>query len=316
MTSIINTVANILHGMNPSLCTIPPRGLDDELCYMGPDGIEEGGILCEEIGHDHAMDVGSWMIKPERHATEGIVGGVLSFLALIWLLPKLRATSPPTIRIRHPKGSPLLSLICLGCICYYKLSSYKNRIFWLVMPCNMQWVLTVLQCHLVPESYKFLQFSILQIRMSYLMSVVIGLVTPETDDCTQWGELEFYWLNHFALFVLTIAYIGNGSVSCYPSKHSQCSTLVYNAYWWLFSCILFYLFYFGPVTVMAIYTGLNLNFMLHPPHDHFLLKGENFRLVAAASLGSLYTVSRLVCLKAEKAIVGRNNVTKVATKQQ
>jgi len=67
---------------------------------------------------------------------------------------------------------------------------------------------------------------------------------------------------------------------------------------------------------MAIYTGLNLNFMLHPPHDHFLLKGENFRLVAAASLGSLYTVSRLVCLKAEKAIVGRNNVTKVATKQQ
>jgi hypothetical protein len=180
----------------------------------------------------------------------------------------------------------------------------------MVMPCNMQWVLSVMQCYLVPDSYNFLQFSILQIRLTYLMSVVIAIVTPETDDCIGLGEYEFYWFNHFVLLVLPLAYVLNGSVSCYSSKTSQCSTLAYNGYWWLFSCIIFYIFYFGPVTIMAIYTGLNLNFMLHPPNDHFLLKGPNFRLVATASLGFFYTISRLICLNVEKTFANHTNSEK------
>mmetsp|Transcript_18908 Transcript_18908/g.52802 ORF Transcript_18908/g.52802 Transcript_18908/m.52802 type:complete len:317 (+) Transcript_18908:135-1085(+) len=315
MASIVNSVADFLYGLNPSLCQTPPRGLDDEFCYMGPDGTEVGAVLCKEISYEETTAVGSWMIKPERHATEGIVGGVVCALVLTWLVPKLRVISPPTMKIRHPKGSRVLSLFCLGIICYYKQAGYKNKIFWLVMPCNMQWILAFLQCFVVPESYSFLQFSMLQLRLSYLMSVVIAIVTPETDDCTLPGEFEFYWFNHFVLLLLPFAYIMNGSVSCYPSKNAQCSTFGYNAYWWLFSCIVFFLFYFGPVTLMAISIGLNLNFMLHPPHDHFLLKGESFRLVATASLGSLYTVSRILCLKVEKTFAGENSIQKSENKQ-
>eukprot|EP00536_Pseudo-nitzschia_multiseries_P016096 jgi/Psemu1/220163/e_gw1.1019.28.1 len=310
MTSIvIEYVADALYGLNPSLCKIPPRGSDDEFCYMGPNGTEEGAILCGEISYEETTAVGSWMIGPERHATEGIVGGVVSALVLTWLVSRLRAISPSAITIRHPRGSRPLSLLCLGMACYYKQAGYKNKIFWLVMPCNMQWILAFLQCFVVPDSYGFLHYSMLQLRLSYLMSVVIAIVTPETDDCTLPGEFEFYWFHHFALLLLPFAYILNGSVSCYPSKNArcECSTLAYNTYWWLFSCIVFFLFYFGPVALMAISTGLNLNFMLHPPHDHFLLKGESFRLVATASLGSLYTVSRLICLKAEAAFGGEKH---------
>lgn len=316
MASVLNTFGSVLHGMNPSMCKIPPRGLDNEFCYMGADGTEVGAILCRDISYEHTTCVGSWMLDPERIVVEGVVGGTICCIALIaWVLPKLRAISPPTTTIRHPKGSPFLSIFCLGAICYYKIAGFHNKMFYLVMPCNMQWVLSFLQCCVVPESYEYLQYSILQIRLTYLMSVVIAIVTPETDDCTGPGEYEFYWFNHFALLLLPFGYITNGSVSCYPSTQSQCSTLAYNAYWWLFSCVVFFLFYFGPVTIMAICTGLNLNFMLHPPHDHFLLKGNNFRLVATASLSTLYIVSRLICLKVESAMAPGNNI-KPATKRQ
>ena len=317
-SSLVNNIGDALYNINQSLCNNPPRGLDDEFCYMGPDGTEQGAILCKDISYEEATAVGSWMLKPKQIAMEGIVGIFVCSLALTWLIPKLRSISPSTIKIQHPKGSPLLSLFCLGMVCFYKLSGYNSKIFYLVMPCNMQWVLSVLQCYLVPDSFTFLQFSILQIRLSYLMSVVIAIATPETDDCIALGEFQFYWINHSVLLLLPLAYIMNGSVSCYPSKNAQCSTLAYNAYWWLFSCIIFYIFYFGPVTIVAIYTGLNLNFMLHPPHDHFLLKGDIFRLVATASLGFFYIISRFLCLNAEKIIAtdGRSNNNKPATKQQ
>ena len=298
MESLLNAAAEALHSINRSLCDRPPRGLNKEFCFLGSDGTEDGGILCKDLEYEHAISVGSWMLGPRKIVVEGVVGIFVCCLVLSWLVPKLRSISQIKT-IEHPKGAPLVSLFCTGMILYYKTAGFENKIFYLVMPCNMQWVLSVIQCFLVPDSYKFSQFSILQIRLTYLMSVVIAIVTPETDDCTALGEFEFYWFNHFVLLVLPLAYVLNGSVSCFPSKASQCSVLAYNTYWWLFSCILFYIFYFGPVTIMAISTGLNLNFMLHPPHDHFLLKGGNFRLVATASLGFFYFISRFICLRIE-----------------
>ena len=316
MESLLNKVAEALHNINRSLCDAPPRGLDDEFCFLGSDGTEDGGILCKELEYEHAISVGSWMLGPRRLAVEGLMGISICCVMLSWLVPKLRAISPPTKAIEHPKGAPLVSLFCTGMILRYKLGAFENKIFFLVMPCNMQWLLSVMQCYLVPDSYKFLQFSILQIRLTYLMSVVIAIVTPETDDCTLLGEYEFYWFNHFVLLVLPLAYVINGSVSCFPSEASKCSTLIYNVYWWLFSCIMFCIFYFGPVTIMAISTGLNLNFMLHPPHDHFLLKGQSFRLVATASLGFLYFVSRIICLKIEKTFASHTTSAKSSIKNE
>lgn len=316
MESVINKVADALHNINRSLCDSPPRGLDEEFCFLGPNGTEDGAILCKDLEYEHAISVGSWMLGPSKLVVEGVAGIFICCLVLSWLIPKLRAISPPMTTIHHPKWASLVSLFCTGMILYYKIAAFENKIYFLVMPCNMQWVISVMQCFLVPDSYKFLQFSILQIRLTYLMSVVIAIVTPETDDCVLLGEYQFYWFNHFVLLVLPLAYVANGSVSCFPSKASRCSTLAYNAYWWLFSCIIFYVFYFGPVTIMAIYSGLNLNFMLHPPHDHFLLKGQNFRLVATASLGFFYSISRYICLKVEKSLEDRTTRAKPVTKTQ
>jgi hypothetical protein len=167
----------------------------------------------------------------------------------------------------------------------------------------MQWALSVIQCFIVPESWTVAQYTLLQMRLTYIMSVIIAIVTPETDDCILLGEYEFYWFNHILLLLLPAAYVANGSVSCFPQQSSKNKTTTvwnFNVLWWQFSCAVMAIFYFIPVTLLAIVSGLNLNFMMHPPHDHFALKGKWFRLVAVSMLAVLFGVSRALVLWMER----------------
>jgi hypothetical protein len=207
------------------------------------------------------------------------------------------------LNIQHPPWARAASIFCFSMMMYYKYSGYPSRMFYMVMPCNMQWTLSVIQSFVIPESWTLSQYTLLQMRLSYIMSVIIAIVTPETDDCILPGEYAFYWFNHILLLLLPAAYVANGSVSCFPQhpqqqrnniKSTSVSTWTFNYLWWLFSCAMFSVFYFIPVTLLAIYSGLNLNFMLHPPHDHFALQGQWFRLVATMMLAVLFGVSRLL----------------------
>jgi len=308
--SLLDQAAAWLYSVNPTLCKVPPRAADDEYCYMGPDGGEEGALLCGDILYSHATCVGSWLLPPEHHIVEGIVVTALALLAMKATIPKLyQVTDMQHLQIQHPPGASGASLFCVSLILCYKYFGYPARTYYMVMPCNMQWVLSFIQCFVVPESCKVAQYTLLQLRLTFIMSVIIAIVTPETEDCILPFEYEFYWINHFLLLLLPAAYVANGSVSCLPPKATTSnsnnsseavSTWAFNYYWWQFSCLMFCLFYFIPVTFLAIYSGLNLNFMLHPPHDHFALKGRWFRLVATLLLALLFGVSRLLVLGGEK----------------
>ena len=161
MSSLLTVVADALYKLNPSLCDVPPRGLQGEFCYLGNNGTENGAILCQDMAYEHVLSVGSWMLNPQRIATEGIIGICLCSLMSVWLVSKILTITPPMKTIHHPKGSSLLSLLCLGTILYYKSIGFENKIYYVFMPCNMQWVLSVVQCYLIPDSWVFLQFSIL-----------------------------------------------------------------------------------------------------------------------------------------------------------
>ena len=356
LSHVLTNVSAALYSINPYLCKIPPRGFDDELCFCDNDAdVDVGGyygslqsvtndysignnILCKDLDQEHALSVGSWLLEPQQLAVEGIVGIFICCIILVWLIPKLRKISTnhdehdasmTTTKqkqqqqqqqqiIQHPTGVPFISLCCLSIMFYYKMSGFKNKMYFLVMPCNMQWILSVLQCYIIPDSYTFTQLCLLQLRITYLFSVVIAIVTPNTGDCTGFGEYEFYWFNHFVLLILPLLYIkANKNVSCYPQSKTTTTTttsvLAYNTYWWLFSNLIFYIFYFGFVTIMSVYAGLNLNFMLHPPDDHFILKGKSFRLVATALLTFLYIFSRLLCLFVEKKYLTVTTTTNVTT---
>lgn len=327
-----------LYALNPSLSRIPPRADDPgTYCYMGPDGTTNGAILCQDMDYGMATCVGSWMLSPEHHIVEGILVTILALWVLRSTTPKLQeimtgdTNAIAHLKVRHPPGAKAASLFCFGMIMCYKYFGYPKRVFYMVMPCNFQWVLSVVQCWVIPESWTIAQYTLLQLRLTFLMSVVIAIVTPETDDCLLPGEVAFYWFNHALLLLLPAAYVANGSVSCWPpatttssptttATKKKISTLTFNRYWWQYSCCLMAIFYFLPVTFLAIVSGLNLNFMMHPPHDHFLLYGPWFRLVAVASLATLFIVSRLLVAFYEQCLfllVSRSNSSsgKKTTKQ-
>jgi TMEM164 family len=312
--SLLSQAAKWLYEVNPTLCKVPPRANDEEYCYMGHGGDNIGALWCKDISYAMATCVGSWFLTPQHHIVEGIVVTIAAVLVLIWVTPKLfdSMDARSLIKVQHPPGSHLASLFCFGMIFIYKWFGYPRRIFYLVMPCNMQWVLSFFQCWIIPQSWTRTQYTVLQMRLTYIMSVVIAIVMPETDDCEMPGEYVFYWFNHVLLLWLPYAYMCNGSVSCFPpppnnkTSDSQTtvtttSTTTFNLHWWLFSCAVFAVFYFIPVTLMAIYSGLNLNFMLHPPQDHLFLRGQWYRLVTVLLLMVVFAVSRLLVMSVEKA---------------
>jgi TMEM164 family len=318
--ALLSQAAEWLYQVNPTLCKVPPRANDEEYCYMGPDGGPIDALFCKDISYAMATCVGSWLLSPQHHIIEGIVVTIGALLLLQWVTPKLFGSMDPlSLKVQHPAGSRLASLFCFGMVFIYKWFGYPRRIFYLVMPCNMQWVLSFVQCWIIPQSWTRTQYTVLQMRLTYIMSVVIAIVMPETDDCEMPGEYAFYWLNHVLLLWLPYAYINNGSVSCFPpstsNKDTQTptapttapTTTTFNLRWWLFSCAIFALFYFIPVTLLAIYSGLNLNFMLHPPHDHLFLRGQWYRLVTILLLMVVFGISRLLVLSVEKASLAGNN---------
>ena len=313
--TLLSQAAEWLSQLNPTLCKVPPRATPDEYCFMGPIGGTEGAILCKDILYTQATCVGSWMLSPERHIVEGIVVTILALILLQAIMPKIhKIMDGQKITIQHPPGARPASLFCFCAILCYKYFGYPSRVYYMVMPCNMQWVLSFLQCYLIPESWTLFQYTVLQMRVSYIMSVIIAIVTPETDDCELPGEYAFYWINHFILLFLPAAYMANGSVSCFPPQSTSISAWDFNVLWWAYSCAVMAIFYFIPVTLMAIYSGLNLNFMLHPPHDHFVLTGQWYRLKSVALLAILFGVSRLLAYGFEKASLGAR-INKAKSKQ-
>jgi hypothetical protein len=60
------------------------------------------------------------------------------------------------------------------------------------------------------------------------------------------------------------------------------------------SCAFFGLFYFTVVSFLAILSGLNLNYMLHPPPAHDVVIGEWYRFYSIGVVSLLFALSRLL----------------------
>jgi len=57
------------------------------------------------------------------------------------------------------------------------------------------------------------------------------------------------------------------------------------------------------VTIISIYTGMNINYMLSPPLA-FAEIGDNYRVLSVAAIGLLFAVSRLACALVSMLIPG------------
>ena len=340
---------------------------EEVLCYVD--------IPCASI-HDPTgtlrPNIGSWFLSPQRYSLELLIVGVLCVFWIVYSYPKLvvvrntnttiatqqqrktPTTPTPTTQLRktiqHPVWMKPLSFLCTSLIVYYKWYGHQNKIFYLVMPCNMTWIiyLVLVWClddleleldnRQIPATPKqplttitttaarrrTTQYYILVLQCFYITGLAfVAIVNPDTSDCTMVFEKHFFFLNHSLLLGIPVVYIWNGSISttgCSPFSTSNITTTNNNNtmprtktrtrtttsrnaaatiasswyYWWITACAWFGLFYFVVVTPLAIYTGLNLNYMLSPPPNQVILAGTNFRgvsiLCCAATFLGWYSI--------------------------
>jgi hypothetical protein len=77
------------------------------------------------------------------------------------------------------------------------------------------------------------------------------------------------------------------------------------------SCAFFGLFYFNVVSFLAILSGLNLNYMLHPPPAQDVVIGEWYRFYSIGLVSLLFALSRLLGYVVEVALFSKKKGKKI-----
>jgi hypothetical protein len=289
-----------VYSLNPSMLPSPPEGLTfgrggpDEVCYRAPNGDE---TMCKDLPPGMPGNVGTWYLDPQQHILEGIVVSLACLGVIRFFLPRL-ATTPS--RVHHPKGLPLVAAFSCLAILYFKYFAYLKKVLYFVMPCNMQWLLTALLCY-GPKNWRPV---ILELQLSYLGGAFVALATPDLSDISMFGEMEFFFFNHGSLPFIPLLYLQNGS---YTTRTS----LATHIEWWAISCAFFGIFYFTVVTILAVFSGLNLNYMLHPPPGQDVCIGEWYRFYSIGMLSLLFALSRLFGYLVEVALFSKKKAKKI-----
>lgn len=302
MASILSLLGDALYSLNPSMLSSPPEGLtfgiggQDEVCYRAPNGDE---TMCKDLPPGMAGTVGTWYLDPQQYILEGIVVSLACLGVIRFFLPRL-STIPSHFVVRHPKGVPLVAAISCLAILYFKYFAYLKKVLYFVMPCNMQWLLTALLCY-GPKNWRPV---ILELQLSYLGGAFVALAVPDLADLSMFGELEFFFFNHGILPFIPLLYLQNGSFTTRTSLATHIG-------WWAIACGFFGIFYFTFVTLLAILSGLNLNYMLHPPPGQDLCIGEWFRIYSIGLLSLLFALSRLFGYVLEVALFSKKKTRKI-----
>ena len=303
MAAILYLLGDALYSLNPSMLPSPPEGLSfgmggpDEVCYRAPNGDE---TMCKDLPPGMAGTVGTWYLDPQQYILEGIVVSLACLGVIRYFLPKLLSAIPSQFEVHHPKGVPLVAVISCLTIAYYKYFAYLEKLLYFVMPCNMQWLLMVVLCY-GPTNWRP---AILELQLSYLGGAFVALAVPDLTDLSMFGEMEFFFFNHGILPFIPLLYLQNGS---YTTRTS----LATHIEWWAISCAFFGIFYFTVVTFLAVLTGLNLNYMLHPPPGQDVCIGEWYRFYSIGLLSLLFALSRLLGYVVEVTLFSKKKAKKI-----
>lgn len=322
-----------LLSLNPTLLSDPPPIEEatngNDICYQNPT------IYCKDLYFGMRGVVGSWFLSPSRIISETVIVVLVATLIIFYFGRSTRTTSSGNgdgdgivsatssmSSLRPPKLMRIVTTIMFTLQVAYKVCGYPGKILVMVMPCNMLWILNMVLCNY--NCYN-LSHTILQLQCSYVGLVLVALANPDFSDTVLYGEVYFFYLHHFFLLYYILYYVFiTRKVSTYIQTQNNDDegddvtthnrkrrngnrgvVLVFldgmklSLKWILLSCAYFALFYFGIVTPMSILSGLNLNYMLHPPPNQDDLVGQGYRIMSIVYCGVLFTVMRFVLVVAE-----------------
>lgn len=284
--------------MNPTLTSFPPsleRIEAGEVCYLGPNGeiSSDKVVLCKDLPFDMVGSVGSWYLSPERHLLEFPLLSIIFGILVAKILPKLKKVSHHSsqsspVLLRPPNAMRQLILLIFALQSRFKLLGYRGKILSMLLPCNFIWFLAMI-LSFYPNLDTIASNTIIQLWLNFLILPIAALAQPDFSDTVLFGEKEFFYFHHTLLVVIPLYFLFSKKVTTLTRP-----IFVTNVQWVLLSGSLFGLMYVTVVTPVSIASGLNLNYMLHPPPG-FPFKGQNYRLWSIASIWSMVAMTRF-CL--------------------
>ena len=298
MASLLERAADVLASLNTRLLPLPPSPTERtgyDLCYTNPP------LLCRDLPDEAGLRgvISSWYLSPERHVVEIDIVAALCLATLSVLITCMPRFRSKTDSLQYP---PLLRL-CIGA-CFvlqivYKVAGYPGKLYMMLMPCNTIWIMHFAHAFL-PGLSANSRHVLSQLSITYFGLPVVAIATPDLSDLTLPFEVEYFFLNHALLLVFPIYWVSSGRVSMLPTNAKDESALGNFAKWYALACACFALFYFAFVTPVAIYSGINLNYMLSPPpNPGDVVSGPNFRLMSIGCCATLFFMFRLAALCAE-----------------
>ncbi|GMH62459.1 hypothetical protein TL16_g05109 [Triparma laevis f. inornata] len=288
---------------------IPPREESGDSYFYSDVCYENPTTYCNELMPGHREVVASWYLTPERLAKETVWVTLTYFLLLVFIVPRLLC--PISVKCGHKNLRPhflisVASVTCLSLQTYYKVwdaSAYPNKVFFLVMPCNVTWIINVL-LGFAPLS-NVVRHSMIQFLLSFQVLVWAVFAAADTADLKGPYEVEFFWFNHVLLLIPPFYYVLSGKVSTFKGLEDDAIREVVNFLQWIiFACAIMGVFYFAVVTPLSFYSLLNLNYMLSPPPGTGL-EGEDYRLISQGIIAVGFTIGRLVMVFVEFVLVGK-----------
>lgn len=296
-SAIIKYAADALQSLNPRLPALPPPSTEQtggrDVCFIEPT------LLCKDLPDEIGMRgvISSWYLSPTRHVVEIAIFSVLSGISLAVIIPRLSrypndcSKKLDASNLRPPLLLRILIGICFSLQIVYKVLGYPGKLYMMLMPCNVLWCLHFAHAF-VPMSANS-RHVLAQLCITYVGLPIVAIATPDLSDLTLPYEVEYFFLNHALLLVFPLYWVSSAKVSLLPMAKSGESVLGCFAKWYLLACTVFALFYFALVTPVAIYSGLNLNYMLSPPpNPGNVVSGENFRLMSTGCCATLFFIMR------------------------
>ncbi|ELP87187.1 hypothetical protein EIN_093440 [Entamoeba invadens IP1] len=203
-----------------------------------------------------------WTVKPRSNIHQMIFAIPFCLLDLLFALIIFPKTSKEKSHNTKKWYSKYLGAFCLFCFVTQMYYKYQRRIFFTIfMPCHIILLVQAIVLFFLPQHTGFL----------YQCSCIplFALVFPDTKKNVLFFEKPFYYIQHSFQFFLPIVF---------PLNDSKLSVRHFFGYFF-FGLFLFILLAFYLCVPFSYVTGLNLSFMMFPPHSS-PWQGELYRLNA------------------------------------
>ncbi|KAI9224659.1 transmembrane protein [Blastocladiella britannica] len=258
---------------------------------------------------------GSWFLTPTQHAVEFVALNVLFLFGFFYFLGKALLPGTPIDRaIRTVKqtatgkrsrlnvGMALVLTASLALVTYHKANA--NTLYFMLQPCHVSMVSLIAM--LLWKDTSRVPHVALNIYFHTVWGTLLAIAQPDLRDAKQFLEAENFWFEHWVLLITPLVMIWSNRFAIFPTSFDLAMA----------SFLAKSLFHSAVLSVVALYSGHNLNYMLEPPLGPLEVFQEFYRLAMYAFCCLLTYFTRYVLVEFVLRVLPRRARAAPVKKQQ